>query len=201
MMLSGPRLSALAGAALLAGASLPPEAAAQQAASGLVYSQPLAPQALMQVQERLRQLGAYTGRVDGVWGPDSQQALERFQQSRGLQVSGQLNQATAATLGVNPVELLAARPGPATAAAAGADAAPMAALSGPLSPAAVRNVQQRLRALGFYRGGVDGMWGAGTQSALERFQQGRGLQVTGQLNPATAQALGLDPNNLQTVGR
>ena len=110
MMLSGPRLSALAGAALLAGASLPPpEAAAQQATSGLVYSQPLAPQALMQVQERLRQLGAYTGRVDGVWGPDSQQALERFQQSRGLQVSGQLNQATAATLGVNPVELLAAR--------------------------------------------------------------------------------------------
>ena len=200
MMLSGPRLSALAGAALLAGASLPPpEAAAQPASSGLSYSQPLTPQALMQVQERLRQLGAYTGRVDGVWGPDSQQALERFQQSRGLQVSGQLNQATAATLGVNPVELLAARPGPAT--AAGTDAAPMAAMSGPLSPGAVRNVQQRLRALGFYRGGVDGMWGAGTQSALERFQQGRGLQVTGQINPATAQALGLDPNNLQTVGR
>jgi peptidoglycan hydrolase-like protein with peptidoglycan-binding domain len=59
----------------------------------------------------------------------------------------------------------------------------------------IRNVQQRLRALGFYRGGVDGLWGAGTQAALERFQQGRGLQATGQVNPATVQALGLDPNN------
>ena len=38
---------------------------------------------------------------------------------------------------------------------------------------------------------------AGTQAAIERFQQGRGLQATGQINPATAQALGLDPNNLE----
>ena len=42
------------------------------------------------------------GRADGVWGPDSQAALERFQQARGLQVTGQLNQATAATLGLDP---------------------------------------------------------------------------------------------------
>ena len=186
----------LALAALAATLAAPVAALAQQAAPGLSYSQPLAPAALMQVQERLRALGAYQGRVDGVWGPDSQQALERFQQGRGLQVTGQLNQATAATLGVDPAGLLAARGAPAT---AGADAAAAAVLSGPLGAGAVRNVQQRLRALGFYRGGVDGMWGAGTQAALERFQQGRGLQANGQLNPATAQALGLDPAVL--VGR
>jgi peptidoglycan hydrolase-like protein with peptidoglycan-binding domain len=196
MTLPGPRSATAAlGAALLAMPLLAAPAGAQQATPGLSYSQPLSPPALMQVQERLRQLGAYTGRADGVWGPDSQAALERFQQSRGLQVTGQLNQATAATLGVNPVELLAARPGPGTA-AAGTDAGAMAAMSGPLSRNAVRNVQARLRALGFYRGGVDGMWGAGTQAALERFQQGRGLQATGQINPVTAQALGLDPSNL-----
>jgi len=34
------------------------------------------------------------------------------------------------------------------------------------------------------------------QASLQRFQQGRGLQATGQLNPATVTALGLDPNNL-----
>ena len=65
----------------------------------------------------------------------------------------------------------------------------------------MRNVQSRLRTLGFYRGQVDGAWGAGTQTAIERFQQGRGLQPTGQLNPATAQAMGLDPNNLEAAYR
>jgi peptidoglycan hydrolase-like protein with peptidoglycan-binding domain len=144
----------------------------------------------MRVQERLRQLGAYTGRVDGVWGPDSQAALDRFQQGRGLQATGQLNQATATTLGLSPTELVAVAPGPAT--PSGAAPPPSAE---PLSPAAVRNVQARLRALGFYRGGVDGVWGAGTQAGVERFQQGRGLQANGQLNPATLSAMGLDPDN------
>ena len=192
MRMSGAILAGL----LLAAPALAPGAAAQTA-PGLTYMQPLSPAALMSVQERLRQMGAYSGRVDGVWGPDSQSALERFQQGRGLQVSGQLNQATAATLGLNPAELLAARPGPAT----GADAAPLAATSNTLSRSAVRNVQSRLRALGFYRGQVDGAWGAGTQAAIERFQQGRGLQSTGQINPATAQAMGLDPNNLEAMPR
>ena len=194
MRMSGAILAGL----LMAGPALVPEASAQTA-PGLTYMQPLSPAALMQVQDRLRQMGAYSGRADGVWGPDSQSALERFQQGRGLQVSGQLNQATAATLGLNPVDLLSARPGAAT--SAGTDAAALAAPSNTLSRNAVRNVQSRLRTLGFYRGQVDGAWGAGTQAAIERFQQGRGLQSTGQINPATAQAMGLDPNNLEAVPR
>ncbi len=163
-----------------------------QTAPGLTYVQPLAPPAVTLVQDRLRQAGAYAGRVDGVWGPDSQTALERFQQRNGLQATGQLNQVTATTLGLNAADLLAPVPGPAAVAAP----AP-----GPLSALAVRNVQARLRTLGFYRGGVDGNWGAGTQAAVERFQQGRGLQPTGQLNPATAQAMGLDPSNLEAPVR
>ena len=177
----------VAAAAPVALASAP--AARAQPAQGLVYAQPLAPGAAMRVQERLRQLGAYTGRVDGVWGPDSQAALERFQQARGLQVSGQLNQATASTLGLSPAELVAVAPGPAIV----ASAAPVPSAE-PLGPAAVRNVQARLRALGFYRGGVDGVWGAGTQAAVERFQRGRGLQVDGQPGPATLSAMGLNPD-------
>ena len=55
----------------------------------------------------------------------------------------------------------------------------------------MRTVQARLQALGFYNGAIDGVWGPGTQSAIERFQQGRGLQPNGQLNPATVSALGL----------
>jgi len=181
-------------AALLACAPL---AAGAQPAAVLLYTQPLSTGATAMVQEKLQQAGVYNGRADGIWGPESQAALERFQQTRNLQVTGQLNQATAATLGLPPSDLLASRPGQAPAPASAA----VAATPDPLSPTAVRNVQQRLRALGFYRGGVDGMWGAGTQAALERFQQGRGLQTTGQVNPATFQALGIDPNNPATRPR
>jgi peptidoglycan hydrolase-like protein with peptidoglycan-binding domain len=181
-------------AALLLASTLAPTGALAQPAGGLAYTQALSPEAVRQVQERLRQTGAYQGRVDGVWGPDSQAALDRFQQSRGLQVTGQLNPATVTTLGLNAAELVAvssATGGPAVAPGSVGGGG-----MGPLSPAAVRNVQARLRALGFYGGGVDGIWGPRTQSAIERFQQGRGLQVTGQLNPTTVSAMGLDPNNL-----
>lgn len=162
--------------------------AAQAQAPALLFTQTLSAGAVAMVQEKLQQAGLYAGRPDGVWGPESQAALERFQQSRNLQVTGQLNPGTAATLGVPMADLLANRAAPAATAAA-------AATPEPVSPAVIRNVQQRLRALGFYRGGVDGIWGAGTQASLERFQQGRGLQATGQVNPLTLQALGLDPNN------
>ncbi|HEY0419208.1 MAG TPA: peptidoglycan-binding domain-containing protein, partial [Acetobacteraceae bacterium] len=47
----------------------------------LTYVQPLSPQAVQSVQDKLRQAGVYSGVSDGVWGPDSAVALQRFQQS------------------------------------------------------------------------------------------------------------------------
>ena len=156
--------------------------AAAQTAPTLAYIQPLPTQAVQQVQDRLHQAGLYNGRIDGVWGADSQAALERFQQAHQLQVTGQFNQATAATLGLEPNALVS----------------PPTAVSWPppgqLRPASVRAIQARLHSLGFYNGPVDGVWGEGTQAAVERFQQGRGLQPNGQLNPATVGGLGLAPD-------
>jgi peptidoglycan hydrolase-like protein with peptidoglycan-binding domain len=172
-------------AALAAGLALAPVARAD-APPPLTFVQPLPGQAVQMVQERLRAYGTYTGAVDGVWGPESMAALERFQADRGLQPTGALNEATVSMLGINQGSLLATAASP----------APPAAYAEPLRPAAVRNVQEQLRALGFYNGGVDGLWGPGTEQALMRFQQSRGLQPNGQLNPVTASALGLNPNGL-----
>jgi peptidoglycan hydrolase-like protein with peptidoglycan-binding domain len=179
----------IGGPLLLSAPLLSAAPAAAQQVPPLTYAQPLAPEALNRVQDRLRQVGAYSGRVDGIWGPDSQAALERYQQRNGLQVTGQLNPATATLLGLNPAELVGV---PVPAAAASSET---------LSEAVVRNVQGRLRSLGFYRGGVDGIWGPTTQAAIEQFQQGRGLQPNGQMTPATAAAMGLDPNNLAAPAR
>jgi peptidoglycan hydrolase-like protein with peptidoglycan-binding domain len=162
--------------------------AGAQTAPPLAYVQPLPQQAVQTVQDRLRQAGSYGGQIDGIWGADSQSSLERFQQAHQLQVTGQLNQATVATLGLDPNMLVAA---PAVAAAAVAP--PTAPPPDQLLPASVRTIQGRLRSLGFYGGAVDGIWGGSTQTAIERFQQGRGLQPNGQLNPATITAMGLAP--------
>jgi peptidoglycan hydrolase-like protein with peptidoglycan-binding domain len=170
-----------------AGVALAPASFAQTAAP-LAYVQPLSPQSVQAVQDKLRQAGAYTGNVDGIWGADSEAALQHFQQSHQLQVTGQMNQATAATLGIDPSTLLAAaQPAPAT-------SPPPAGQT--LRAQSIRAIQTRLRALNFYTGAVDGVWGQSTQSAIERFQQGRGLQPNGQLNPATIAALGLSPDVL-----
>ena len=186
---------------VLAAALLAPlHLAHAQAVPPLTYSQPLPPAGVQAVQQRLQQQGAYAGRVDGLWGRDSQSALERYQRTHNLQPTGQLNQATAATLGIAPDQLAAvvgiplALPTVVAVTPAQPPVATAGPAAAPLSRASVLTVQNRLRDLNYYPGVPDGVWGGDTQQAIERFQQGRGLQVNGQLNPATASALGLDPN-------
>jgi peptidoglycan hydrolase-like protein with peptidoglycan-binding domain len=60
----------------------------------------------------------------------------------------------------------------------------------------MQSTQRELHRLGLYRGPADGSWGPRSRAALVRFQQSRGLQASGEFNPATLSALGFDPNNL-----
>jgi len=59
------------------------------------------------------------------------------------------------------------------------------------SNATVSAVQSQLAKLGYYGGAIDGVEGDETQAALARYQQDHNLSVTGTLNPATLQSLGL----------
>jgi hypothetical protein len=54
----------------------------------------------------------------------------------------------------------------------------------------VAGLQVALRAHGFYRGPVDGIYGPATARGLRRFQRKAGLVVDGRLGPATRTALG-----------
>ncbi len=53
----------------------------------------------------------------------------------------------------------------------------------------VRQVQQDLRAAGYYRGPIDGRMGPRTSQALKDFQHAKGLQITGRLDSRTERAL------------
>lgn len=55
----------------------------------------------------------------------------------------------------------------------------------------VRQVQKKLKELGYYNGAVDGIFGSGTQKAVRAFQKNCGLTVDGIAGPKTLQYLGL----------
>jgi TonB family protein len=60
---------------------------------------------------------------------------------------------------------------------------------GPGQYGSVRQIQDRLRAAGFDPGPPDGVVGPRTREALRKYQESRGLAVTGELDDATRQAL------------
>ena len=57
------------------------------------------------------------------------------------------------------------------------------------SGSAVKKVQKRLKALGYYSGSVDGDYGAGTRTAVKSFQKANGLTANGNVNAATLKKL------------
>ena len=67
--------------------------------------------------------------------------------------------------------------------------APTRALAPGMTGAAVKALQERLSALKYYPGKIDGQFGPDTQAALWAFQEINGIKVTGVDDAATARAL------------
>ena len=59
----------------------------------------------------------------------------------------------------------------------------------------VRQIQSKLRSLGFYGGSVDGVYGARTQSAVKAFQKSCGITADGIAGPTTLLYLGLSASS------
>ena len=53
---------------------------------------------VQQVQASLQQQGLYRGSIDGLWGPATEASLKSYQQSHGLNASGEVDSPTLATL-------------------------------------------------------------------------------------------------------
>ena len=58
------------------------------------------PQTIKQVQQALSDKGYYKGTADGKMSSKTESALKQFQQAQGMQATGQLDQQTLASLGV-----------------------------------------------------------------------------------------------------
>jgi peptidoglycan hydrolase-like protein with peptidoglycan-binding domain len=67
-------------------------------------------------------------------------------------------------------------------------------------PATVRQAQERLKSEGFDPGAVDGRLGQQTRQGLKNFQESRGLEPSGELDPRTIAALDLDSDSSAATG-
>ncbi|MBQ7924536.1 MAG: spore cortex-lytic enzyme [Clostridia bacterium] len=80
------------------------------------------------------------------------------------------------------------------------DAAEAAVLKQGSKGGEVKEVQRRLKNWGYYKGSVDGVFGAGTKSAVIAFQKKNGLTADGIVGKATYKALGMTASYNVLVG-
>jgi peptidoglycan hydrolase-like protein with peptidoglycan-binding domain len=130
------------------GATQQPGAAAgasQQPSAAAGASQPMGQQhdqqTIRKVQEKLSEKG-HQVQVDGMMGPETQQALREFQKKEGIQETGQLDQQTLSALGVEETGAAAGAGAPASGAPASGAPASDAPASGATTPGAAQQPGQ-----------------------------------------------------------
>jgi N-acetylmuramoyl-L-alanine amidase len=125
---------------------------------------------LVDAQRRLTQLGYRSSDPEGEFGNRTRAAIEAFQRSKGLRLTGELDDATWRRLEEASWEfgqrlLYASEP--------------------LLRGDDVAELQMRLSQLGFDSGHIDGIFGPTTESALREFQRNCGVATSGVLDRAT----------------
>lgn len=156
--------------------------------------------AVVKLQQRLQELGYYSGVIDGEFGTGTEDAFKLFQQTMGLYVDG---------LAGSDVEYLYADDAPVyeepalevkdkdeeeeaqTSAQADEEEeeeTPTSFKSGDNHEEIVK-IQERLAELNFYDGIADGDFGAMTEQAIKDFQGANGITQTGVADEFTLQML------------
>lgn len=126
------------------------------------------------LQSRLADLGYYNGPISGYFGELTETAVFDFQESQGLSVDGIVGAGTWNALN--------------GAGSGGSSANDGLLILGDMGPE-VSAVQRRLIDLGYYDGGVDGVYGQQTESAVLAFQRSTGLNPDGIVGSDTRVAL------------
>ncbi|GAB4343702.1 MAG: hypothetical protein Fur0042_06960 [Cyanophyceae cyanobacterium] len=185
-------------------------------ASGLRYGSRSAE--VIRLQNRLRELGFFSGRSTGYFGNATLSAVKAFQRSRGLTADGIVGAATLAALhGTSsggtggPIVSNPCRPRIYSNTGArgivpdgysrevggyGGGGPSYASTACNSCSGTIRQnvtaVQTRLKELGFFHFRVTGYYGPITRNAVIAFQRSRGLQPDGVAGPSTKAALGLN---------
>ncbi|MDO8594918.1 MAG: peptidoglycan-binding protein [bacterium] len=133
-------------------------------------------EAVRKLQERLQNYGFFTSYITDYFGPITRAAVIRFQVTRGISADGIAGAATRAILNADILPASAPEP-------------PVSALTelseGDLGEA-VRLLQTKLSALGYYKAPVIAVYDPVTREAVRSFQVAMGISPTGSLDMQTA---------------
>lgn len=109
------------------------------------------------VQQDLQALGFFDGQIDGIAGEETQAALKAFQTQAGISADGEFGPQTDAAMYPMLME----------------------------DVAYVEDLQEKLTELGLYSGPIDGDYGKGTETAVEKLQGSCDLEQTGVIDIST----------------
>ncbi|NET11335.1 MAG: peptidoglycan-binding protein, partial [Symploca sp. SIO2B6] len=144
-----------------------------------------------QLQEQLKAVGFFQDSTTEYFGTQTEQAVIAFQSSRGLTADGIVGAATLATLdSVGTVGPQATTPGQSTA----------ALLARESSGAAVTQLQEKLKALGYFEGETTDFFGPKTEAAVIAFQSAQSLTADGIVGSATLSALNAGTAGISAAG-
>ena len=141
-----------------------------------------------QLQNALKLLGFYTGGVDGKFGSGTKKAVMQFQRVNGLTVDGLAGTQTQKLL-YSQVDSGVSGGSSSSGSSSSGSSGFTRTLRKGYTGADVIAVQQKLKALGFYSGSIDGVYGTGSIAAVKKFQQQNGLTADGLVGSRTYTAL------------
>ena len=133
------------------------------------------------LQARLIELGYYTGSIDGRYASGTQSAVMEFQSRNGLVADG--------IAGRQTQDLIYSSAAQAKYISAEDHSDGYMLLKLGASGLEVRKLQGRLAELGYYSGGVDGIYGETTADAVKAFQRNNSLSGDGQAGEQTQSKL------------
>jgi peptidoglycan hydrolase-like protein with peptidoglycan-binding domain len=180
------------GAAHAADPATPASAAAQRAEMRTVGQVYASPSQVMLIQDKLREAGATVG-TKGEWDSATQAAVRSFQQSHNLAPTGQLDTSLLSALDIGDV--LEGQNGSGRfldGLLRGDKQSTNTMLRGTpiyVSPVHVAQIQHLLREQGYYKGEIDGAWGAGTAAAANKYRSQHGLDASDALDIALLRAM------------
>ncbi|MBO3463448.1 peptidoglycan-binding domain-containing protein [Aetokthonos hydrillicola] len=146
--------------------------------------------AVTNLQKNLQQLGFFNGPITGYFGSETQQAVIRFQQSRGIRSAGIVGPKTteAIRVSLNQLRRRVSYEPVEPPQGIGGDNLPIGISFG-TAGAEVVELQRSLRQLGYFNSNPTGYFGSSTRDAVVRFQQTNGITPNGIADTETLAAI------------